>query len=345
MEKYPPVEPYEQGMLDVGDGQQVYWEVCGNPAGRPALFLHGGPGWGCTAGSRRLFDPVKYRAVIFDQRNCGRSTPSAGDSATVLSANTTSHLIGDIERLREHLRVDAWVVFGASWGVTLGLAYAEQHPERVAAAIFASVTMTRPADVHWLYHEVGRYFPEEWDVFRRGVTEPGQGGDLVAAYDRLLNGAADLAVRERAAQQWCDWEAAVLSLEPGFTYPERFADPHFRLTFARIVAHYFRHAAWLADGQLLRNAHKLAGIPAVLVHGRLDSSAGPPTPRGSSPAPGRAPSSTSSGPGTVEGKRWSSGSATPWCASPPAEAWAVGAPRSRLRASWPSTTGSQARLR
>ena len=247
-----------------------YWEICGNPRGRPAVFLHGGPGWGCTSGARRLFDPEKYRTVIFDQRNCGRSTPSAADPATSLSANTTAHLIGDIERLREHLGIDAWVVFGVSWGVTLGLCYAEQHPERVRAAIFASVTMTRPADVHWLYHEVGRYFPEEWDRFRRGVPEPQQDGDLVAAYDRLLNGAADLAIREQAAQRWCDWEAAVLSLEPGYQYPERFTDPRFRLAFARIVAHYFSHAAWIPDGQLLREAHRLAGIPAVLIHGRLD---------------------------------------------------------------------------
>jgi proline iminopeptidase len=257
-------------MLDVGVDQQIYWEVCGNPDGRPAVFLHGGPGWGSTAGSRRLFDPAKYRMVIFDQRNCGRSTPSAADPATDLSANTTWHLIGDMERLRQHLGIDRWVMFGASWGVTLGLAYAEQHPERVAAAIFASVTMTRPADVHWLYHEVGRYFPEDWDRFRRGVPEHEREGDLVAAYNRLLNGTVDLAVRERAAQHWCDWEAAVMSLEPGFAYPERFTDPAFRTTFARIVTHYFSHAAWLADGQLLRDAHRLAGIPAVLVHGRLD---------------------------------------------------------------------------
>lgn len=270
MEPFPPTEPHQQGMLDVGDGQQIYWEVCGNPRGKPALFLHGGPGSGCSVGSRRLFDPAQYRIVIFDQRNCGRSTPSAADPATVLDRNTTPLLIDDIERLRQHLGVDKWVLFGGSWGVTLGLAYAEQHPQHVAAAIFASVTMTRPADVHWLYHEVGRYFPQEWERFRRGVPEGERNGDLVAAYDRLLNGPTDLPTRQRAAQAWCDWEAAVLSLEPGYIYPKRFADPAFRLSFARIVTHCFSHAAWLADGQLLRNAHRLAGIPAVLVHGRLD---------------------------------------------------------------------------
>jgi proline iminopeptidase len=257
-------------MLDVGDGHAIYWEVCGNRDGKPAVFLHGGPGWGCTVGSRRLFDPAKYRIVIFDQRNCGRSTPSAARVTTHLAANTTPHLIVDMERLRHHLGIDRWVMFGGSWGVTLGLAYAEQYPQRVAAAIFASVTMTRRADVHWLYHEVGRYLPQAWQQFRLGVAEERRDGDLVAAYNELLNVQTDAGVRERAAQQWCDWEAAVLSLEPGYVYPKRFADAAFRMTFARIVTHYFSHGAWLSDQQLLRNAHRLSGVPGVLVHGKLD---------------------------------------------------------------------------
>lgn len=270
MDRYPEVLPYQTGMLDVGDGNQLYWELAGNPDGISAVYLHGGPGSGSPVGARRLFDPARYSTLVFDQRNCGRSTPSAVGPAVSLAANTTAHLIADIELLRGHLGVDKWVVFGGSWGVTLGLAYAEQHPERVAAAIFASITMTRPNDVHWLYHEVGRYLPEQWDIFRRGVPESERDGDLVAAYDRLLNGAPDVAVRELAAQHWCDWEAAVLSLEPGFSYPKRYLDPTYRMVFARIVAHYFSHAAWLEDGQLLRDAHRLAGIPGVLVHGRLD---------------------------------------------------------------------------
>lgn len=265
-----PVEPYDHGYLDVGDGNRVYWEVCGHPAGQPAVYVHGGPGSGCSAGARRLFDPARYRSVLFDQRNCGRSTPSAADVTTSLHANTTAHLIADMEALRAHLGIDRWVVFGGSWGVTLGLAYAEQHPERVIAAIFASVTMTRPADVHWLYHEVGRYLPEQWDRFRRGVPAGERDGDLVAAYDRLLNGSAELAVREDAARNWCDWEDAVMSNEPGWRPSERYRDPAFRMVFARIVTHYFSHAGWLEDGQLLRDAGRLAGIPAVLVHGRLD---------------------------------------------------------------------------
>ncbi|MGI8418353.1 MAG: prolyl aminopeptidase [Nakamurella sp.] len=270
VDRYPEVLPYRTGMLDVGDGNRLYWELAGNPDGIPAVYLHGGPGSGSPVGARRLFDPARYSTLVFDQRNCGRSTPSAVDPAVSLAANTTAHLIGDIELLRGHLGVDKWVIFCGSWGVTLGLAYAEQHPERVAAAIFASVTMTRPSDVHWLYHEVGRYLPEQWDIFRRGVPESERDGDLVAAYDGLLNGQPDVAVREQAAQRWCDWEAAVLSLEPGFSYPERYLDPTFRMVFARIVAHYFSHAAWLEDGQLLRDAHRLASIPGVLIHGRLD---------------------------------------------------------------------------
>lgn len=270
MEAFPAVDPHAQGLLDVGDGHHIYWETCGRPVGLPALFLHGGPGSGCTAGSRRLFDPQRYRTVIFDQRQCGRSTPSAADATTRLDTNTTPRLLADIECLREHLGIERWVLFGGSWGVTLGLAYAERHPERVVAAIFASVTLTRPADVHWLYHQAGRYFPEAWDRFRGGVPAGERDGDLVAAYDRLLNGQDDLVLRERAAQHWCDWEAAVLSLEPGYVYPRRYADPRFRMAFARIVTHYFSHVAWLEDNQLLRDAHRLAGIPGVLVHGRLD---------------------------------------------------------------------------
>ncbi len=270
MDAYPAAEPHAQGLLDVGDGQSIYWEVCGNPAGLPAVFLHGGPGSGCTPGSRRLFDPEVYRVVLFDQRNCGRSRPSAAEAGTDLAFNTTPDLVADIERLRSHLGIERWVLFGGSWGVTLGLAYAERHPERVVAAIFASVTMTRAADVHWLYHEVGRYFPQEWDRFRNGAPAAERDGDLVAAYDRLLNRQGDVALRERAAKNWCDWEAAVLSLEPGYVCPRRYADPAFRMAFARIVTHYFSHAAWLDDQQLLRDAQRLAGIPGVLVHGRLD---------------------------------------------------------------------------
>jgi proline iminopeptidase len=269
MSLFPEIEPYESGMLDVGDGHSLYWETCGNPAGKPVVVLHGGPGSGCTSGSRRGFDPEVYRIVVFDQRGAGRSTPRV-DAASDLSTNATPYLLGDIEQLREHLGIERWMVWGGSWGVTLGLAYAEQHSERVSAMVLVSVTMTRPLDIHWLYHEAGRYFPEQWQRFRAGVPEAERDGDLVAGYYRLLNEPADAAVRARAAKGWCDWEDAVVSLEEGWVPHHRYADPAFRMTFARLVTHYFHHRAWLADGQLLRDAHRLEGIPAVLIHGRRD---------------------------------------------------------------------------
>ncbi len=272
---YPPTEPHEQGMLDVGDGHLVYWEVSGNPKGKPAVLLHGGPGSGSYPGQRRWFDPSAYRIVQFDQRGCGRSTPPVSDPATDLSTNTTQHLIGDMERLRQHLEIDRWLVCGASWGVTLGLAYAERHPERVTELVFISVTMTRASDVHWLYHEVGRFFPEEWARFQAGVPEGERDGDLVAAYNRLLNKQPDFAVRATAAKNWCDWEDAVVSLEEGWSPNPRYANPDFRMTFARLCAHYFSHAAWLGSAQLLGNADRLGGIPGVMVHGRFDLG-GPP---------------------------------------------------------------------
>lgn len=271
--RFPKIEPYDHGMLDVGDGQRIYWETCGNPVGKPAVVLHGGPGSGC-ARQAQLFDPGAYRIVLFDQRGAGRSLPRVA-VGTDLSTNTTDHLIEDIERLRRRLGVDSWLVWGGSWGATLALAYSERYPERVTEMVLASVTMTRPADVHWLYHEAGRFFPEEWERFRGGVPESERDGDLVAAYNRLLNENPDPRIRERSAQRWCDWEDAVLSLEEGWEPNPRYADPTFRITFARIVAHYFHHRAWLEDGQLLRDAHRLAGIPGVLVHGRFDIG-GPP---------------------------------------------------------------------
>jgi proline iminopeptidase len=268
--RFPPIEPYATGLLDVGDGQRIYWEASGNPDGKPALALHGGPGSGMSPGRRRSFDPDVYRLIQFDQRGCGRSTPSAGDPATDLSTNTTQHLIADMELLREHLGVDGWLVLGGSWGATLALAYAQRYPERVTELILLSVTMTRPSDIHWLYHEAGRYFPEQWARFRDFVPEGERDGDLVAAYYRLLNESPDVTVRERAARSWCTWEDDVLSNVEDWAPSPRFRDAAFRLTFARIVSHYFRHSAWLEDGQLLRDAGRLAGIPGVLIHGRFD---------------------------------------------------------------------------
>jgi proline iminopeptidase len=268
-QRYPEIEPYQHGMLVAGNGQHLYWELCGNPKGKPAIVLHGGPGSGCTPGLRRYFNPEAYRIVLFDQRGTGRSVPHASDTTVDLSANTTQHLIADIELLRKYLDIDRWLVWGASWGATLALAYAECHPQRVTEIVLASVTMTRPDDIRWLYHGVGRFFPEEWARFRDGVPVAERDGDLVAAYYRLLNHPSP-AVRDKAARDWCDWEEAVVSLEPGYQPNPRYDDRRFRMAFARIVTHYFHHHAWLEDGILLREAHRLAGIPGVLVHGRLD---------------------------------------------------------------------------
>ena len=267
--RYPPTEPFVHGMLDVGDGQLIYWEMCGDPDGKPAVGLHGGPGSGSTPGSRRLFDPEAYRIVLLDQRGAGRSLPHASDPAADLSVNTTDHLLGDLERLREHLGIDHWLVYGNSWGSTLGLAYAQRHPQRVTELILAAVTMTRRSDIRWLSHGVGRFFPLEWARFRDGVPASERDGDLVAAYARLL-AHRDADVQEQAAKDWCAWEEAIVSLESGGVPNPRYADARFRLAFARIVTHYFRYGAWLEEGQLLRQAHRLARIPGVLIHGRLD---------------------------------------------------------------------------
>jgi proline iminopeptidase len=265
---FPHIEPPEAGMLGVGAGQEIYWVASGNRAGVPAVLLHGGPGSGSGAASRRLFDPEKYWIIQFDQRGCGHSRPRV-DWNTDLSSNQMSYLAADMELLRQHLSVDRWVVWGVSWGVTLGLLYAETYPDRVIAAVFNSVTMSRPREIQWLYHDVGRFYPEAWRRFQSGVPEAEREGDLVAAYHRLLHHDPDPAVRARAARDWCTWEDAASPLPDGRPNP-RYDDPRFRMTFARIVTHYFRHGAWLEQDQLLRNAARLAGIPAVLVHGRLD---------------------------------------------------------------------------
>lgn len=272
---YPQIEPYATGMLDTGDGHRVYWEACGDPDGKPAVVLHGGPGSGCTPGWRRFFDPRVYRVVLFDQRGCGRSTPSAADPDADLSTNTTHHLIADIERLRELHGVDRWLVFGGSWGATLGLAYAEAHPDRVSEVVLFSVTSTSRREVEWITRDMGRVFPEQWRRFRDAVPEEMRDGDLAAAYAALLAD-PDPAVRERAALEWCTWEDTHVATVPGPKGPGlRDADPRFRMVFARLVTHYWSHAAWLEDGALLRDAHRLAGIPGALVHGRLDISSPP----------------------------------------------------------------------
>jgi proline iminopeptidase len=267
---YPEIEPYDEGMLDVGAGDRLHWEVCGNPDGRPAVVLHGGPGSGCAPWFRRFFEPGAYRVVLFDQRNCGRSTPHASDAETGLEANTTANLVADIELLRRHVGVDRWLVFGGSWGSTLALAYAEAHPERVTALVLFGVTTGRHGEFDWLFRGgVARFFPEQWEQLRSVVPDAASDGEVVEAYSRLLED-PDPTVRRRAADAWCLWESATPEWPPRTGLAERFEDPDYALAFARIVTHYVRHNAWLEDGILLRNASALAGIPGVLVNGRFD---------------------------------------------------------------------------
>jgi proline iminopeptidase len=272
VELYPPIEPYDQGLLDVGDGNLVYWETCGNPDGKPVVMVHGGPGQGIAPRMRQMFDPDRYRAVLFDQRGCGRSTPHAGDPATDLRRNTTDHLVSDMERLREHLGIDRWLLTGGSWGTTLALVYAERYPHRVSQIMLSAITTTRRPEIDWLYRGVGRFFPEEWERFRDGSGVTGQDGDLLAAYARLMED-PDPQVRNQAASSWSTWEDVVLSLEPNATplFPGGQPDRDV-LAFVRLCAHYFSHAAWLEDNAVIRDASRLAGIPGVLIHGRLDLS-------------------------------------------------------------------------
>ncbi|MGC9992196.1 MAG: prolyl aminopeptidase [Candidatus Cybelea sp.] len=268
---FPNIEPFESGMLAVGDNQEIYWECSGNPDGRPAVYLHGGPGSGCVAQNRRYFDPAIYRIILADQRGCGRSRPQVGEISD-LKVNTTAHLIADLERLREHLGIDRWTVLGASWGTTLGLAYAQAFPHRVASMVLACVTTTSRREVRWITHDMGRIFPEQWERFSAaGSHDRNRRNELADSYAALVF-SADTAVREQAAREWCAWEDAHVSLVPGYVPSRRFEDPAFRLLFTRLVTHYWRHAAFLGEDQLIRNTAILNGIPGVLIHGRHDIS-------------------------------------------------------------------------
>jgi proline iminopeptidase len=267
---YPEIEPDDDGMLDVGDGNLVYWETCGNPRGKPAVVVHGGPGSGASPGFRRFFDPDAYRVVLFDQRNCGRSTPHAADSATDLAGNKTAKLIADIELVRQHLGIERWLVFGGSWGSTLALAYAEAHPGRVTEMILFGVTTGRHTEFDWTFRGgLARFFPEQWERLRTALPTADRDGDIVEAYHRLLND-SDPTVRRRAAEAWCLWESATPAWPPTTGLAERFTDPRYAVAFARIVTHYVRHYAWLEDGILLRRADALGDIRGILVNGRFD---------------------------------------------------------------------------
>jgi proline iminopeptidase len=265
---YPVSPAHAQGQLDVGDGHSIYWEVRGDPDGKPAVVLHGGPGSGANAGWSALFDPAAYRVVLFDQRGCGRSTPNAARTVDALSANTTLHLIADIESLRTHLEVERWLVMGASWGSVLGLAYAQAHPGAVSALVLFSVVGGTEREVAWATRGMGQFFPEEWRRFLDGVPDAARDGDLSEAYYRLLLD-PDPEVHNEAARNWCEWDDRQMRT-PGEPAAPRYQDPAFRLCFARLVTHYWSHGHFIPDGSLPANAARLAGIPGTLIRGGLD---------------------------------------------------------------------------
>ncbi|WP_215394744.1 MULTISPECIES: prolyl aminopeptidase [unclassified Leucobacter] len=268
---YPPIEPYDHGMLAVGDGHELYWEACGNPEGKPAVFLHGGPGGGCTPDSRRFFDPEKYRIIVFDQRGCGRSTPHASAPEADLATNTTWHLVDDIERLREHLGIDAWLVFGGSWGSTLSLAYAQKYADRVTELVLRGIFTLRKQEINWFYQEGASFiYPDMWEDYLAPIAED-ERDDLVEAYNRRLFD-TDPAVHVPAGVAWTVWENSTIKLHPDYEgIEEARNDVASAVAFARIENHFFKNAGWLEEGQLIANVDKIRHIPGFIVQGRYDA--------------------------------------------------------------------------
>jgi proline iminopeptidase len=262
---YPPIEPHATGVLRVNDVHNVYWEVSGNPEGKPVVFVHGGPGGGTDPKQRRFFDPKAYRIVLFDQRGCGHSTPHA-----CLDNNTTWDLVADMEAIREHLGIARWQVFGGSWGSTLALAYAERHPERVSELVLRGIFMLRRKELEWFYQEgASALFPEAWEPYLAQIPEA-ERGDMITAYHRRLT-SEDPVVRQAAAKAWSVWEASTSFLLPRPEHIVHAGEDEFALAFARIECHYFIHGGFFeVEDQLLRDIGRVRGIPAVIVQGRYD---------------------------------------------------------------------------
>lgn len=260
---YPPIAPFASGMLPLDGLHAMYWEQCGLPQGYPALYLHGGPGDGCVPACRQLFDPGFYRAVLFDQRGSGRSTPRGE-----LRDNSTAHLVADIERLREHLGIERWLVFGGSWGSTLALAYAQAHAERVSGLILRGIFLGEGREIDWFLHGMGQFFPEEWQRFVAPIPE-GERGDLLAAYYRRLTD-PDPAVHLPACRAWGRYEGACVALRPNADAAERAGSEYVALSLARLEAHYFVNRVFLPEGALLDGLARIRHIPAAIVQGRYD---------------------------------------------------------------------------
>ena len=265
---YPEIDPYDIGHLQVSDVHHLYYEQCGNPNGKPVVFLHGGPGAGLIPDYRRFFDPQAYRVILFEQRGSGRSLPHAS-----LDDNTTWHLVEDIEKMREHFGVEQWLVFGGSWGSTLALAYAETHPERVSGLVLRGIFLGLARETTWFYEEghqgASAIFPETWEQYVRLIPES-ERGDMVAAYYRRLT-SDDESVRLEAAKAWSLWEACALKLLPDLKLIEEFSDPELAIALARIECHYFMNNCFFeTDNYLIENVDRIRHIPAVIVHGRYD---------------------------------------------------------------------------
>jgi len=262
---YPSIEPYETGFLEVGSGHRIYWEQSGNPNGKPVVFLHGGPGGGSDPKYRRYHDPEAYRIVVFDQRGCGKSEPYAS-----LADNTTWHLVADIEALRTHLGIETWQVFGGSWGSTLALAYAQNHPERVTELVLRGIFMLRRSELEWFYQSgADQLFPDAWEHYLEPIPEV-ERGDLMSAYYRRLT-SDDPNVRRAAARAWSIWEGSTSYLVQDLDHIARTGEDDFAVAFARIECHYFVHGGFFeTDGQLLQNVDRIRHIPAVIVQGRYD---------------------------------------------------------------------------
>lgn len=261
---FPDIHPYSEQMLDVGDGHRLYVEQSGNPNGIPVLFVHGGPGGGCSSEHRSFFDPSKYRIVLFDQRGCGRSTPHAS-----LEANTTTHLVADMELIRNSLSIDQWMLFGGSWGSTLSLVYAQKYPERVNGLILRGIFLCRDQDISWFYQQgANALFPDYWQYYEAEIPAADR-HDMVSAYYQRLTSDNEIA-RMSAAKAWSVWEGRCSTLDPNPDTVEHYADPHLALSIARIEAHYFINKGFIEPNQILKNADKIADIPTVIVHGRYD---------------------------------------------------------------------------
>lgn len=266
---YPPIDPYETGMMLAGDGHRVYWEQCGNPDGKPVVFLHGGPGAGCSPDHRRFFDPARYRIILLDQRGCGRSTPHASEDAAALRHITTWHLVADIELLRRNLGISTWQVFGGSWGSALALAYAQAHPQAVSELVLRGIFTLRRHELEWFYEGgASAIFPDLWEEFIAPIPVL-ERSRMIEAYHRRLSD-PDPAVHVPAGVAWSKWEASTLTLRPDPQLIAEMTEERAAVAFARIENHFFLHGGWFREGQLIEDASRLRGIPAVIVQGRYD---------------------------------------------------------------------------